>query len=142
MAILARPRTPPGGSGRRQKPLTIAGRRTYPFRGTRYGPIPSYSQSVWELDRALEDDTRAASLFAWLAGAGMFTWLASIVLADSLLPITTITALGALVFGLIGWRATKHGDPREATNFVALSLAIVLAVLWLFLLGSLLLRLF
>jgi len=51
---------------------------------------------VWELDRALEDDTRAASLFAWLGAAGAFTWLASIVLADSLLPITTITALGAL----------------------------------------------
>jgi hypothetical protein len=66
---------------------------------------------VWELDRALEDDTRAASLFAWLGAA-------------------------------VGWRATKHGNPREATNFVAISLAVVLAVLWLFLLGSLLLRLF
>jgi hypothetical protein len=64
-----------------------------------------------------------------------------IVLADSLLPITTITALGALVFGFVGWRATKHGNPREATNFVATALAVVLAVLWLFLLGSLLLRL-
>jgi hypothetical protein len=97
---------------------------------------------VWELDRALEDDTRAASLFAWLGGAGALTWLASIVLADSLLPITSITALGALVFGFVGWRASKHGNPREATNFVATALAVVLAVLWLFLLGSLLLRLF
>ena len=96
---------------------------------------------MWELDRALEDDTRAASLFAWLAGAGMFTWLASMVLADSLLPITSITALGALVFGFLGWRASKQGDPREATNFVAITLAVVLAMLWLFLLGSLLLRL-
>ena len=96
---------------------------------------------MWELDRALEDDTRAASLFAWLGAAGAFTWLASIVVADSLLPITTITALGALVFGFVGWRATKHGNPREATNFVATALAVVLAVLWLFLLGSLLLRL-
>ena len=51
---------------------------------------------MWELDRALEDDTRAASLFAWLGAAGALTWLASV----------------------------------------------VLAVLWLFLLGSLLLRLF
>jgi predicted tellurium resistance membrane protein TerC len=96
---------------------------------------------VWELDRALEDDTRAASMFAWLGAAGVVTWLASIVLADSLLPITSITALGAIVFGVVGWRASKHGDPREATNFVAVTLAVVLAVLWLFLLGALLLRL-
>jgi predicted tellurium resistance membrane protein TerC len=96
---------------------------------------------VWELDRALEDDTRAASMFAWLVAAGVLTWLASIVLADSLLPITSITALVAIVFGLVGRRASKHGDPREATNFVAVTLGIVLAVLWLFLLGSLILHL-
>jgi len=96
---------------------------------------------VWELDQALEDDTRAASLFAWLAAVGAFTWLASFVLADSLLPITTITGLVSLVFGFVGWRASKHGNPREATNFVAIALAVVLALLWLFLLGSLLLRL-
>ena len=96
--------------------------------------MPSYSQSVWELDRALEDDSRAADLFAWLGTAGVATWLASFVLADSLLPITTITALGALVFGFVGWRATKLGNPREATNFVATALAVVLAVigLWAF----------
>jgi predicted tellurium resistance membrane protein TerC len=80
-------------------------------------------------------------MFAWLGAAGIVTWLASIVLADSLLPITSITALGAIVFGVVGWRASKHGDPREATNFVAVSLAVVLAMLWLFFLGSLLLRL-
>ena len=97
---------------------------------------------MWELDQALEDDSRAADLFAWLGAAGALTWLASLVLADSLLPITTITMLGGFVFGFVGWRATKHGDPREATNFVAISLAVVLAVLWLFLLGSLLLRVF
>jgi hypothetical protein len=96
---------------------------------------------VWELDRALEDDSRAATLFAWLAGAGVVTWMASVVLADSLLPITTIAALGAVVFGAIGRRASKQGDPREATNFVAVTLGIVLGVLWLFLLGSLILRL-
>jgi len=45
---------------------------------------------VWELDQALEDDSRAADLFAWLATAGVATWLASFVLADSLLPITSI----------------------------------------------------
>ena len=80
-------------------------------------------------------------MFARLGAAGIVTWLASIVLADSLLPITSITALGAIVFGVVGWRASKHGDPREATNFVAVSLAVILAMLWLFLLGSLLLRL-
>jgi ABC-type branched-subunit amino acid transport system permease subunit len=79
-------------------------------------------------------------MFAWLVAAGVLTWLASIVLADSLLPITSITALGAIVFGFVGRRASKHGDPREATNFVAISLAVVLAALWLFLLGSLVLR--
>ena len=112
-----------------------------PLSGGRVARIPSYSQNVWELDRALEDDSRAADLFAWLGTAGVATWLASFILADSLLPITSITGLGALVFGFVGWRASKHGDPREATNFVAISLAVVLAVLWLFLLGSLLLRL-
>jgi hypothetical protein len=96
---------------------------------------------VWELDRALEDDSRASALFAWLGAAGVVTWLASVVLADSLLPITSITALTAVVFGFVGWRASKLGNPREATNFVAVSLAVVLAVLWLFLLGSLILRL-
>ncbi|HEX5468933.1 MAG TPA: hypothetical protein VFW80_07785 [Gaiellaceae bacterium] len=95
---------------------------------------------MWELDRALEDDRRAATVFAWLGAAGIVTWLASIVLADSLLPITSITALGAVVFGFFGWRASKLGNPREATNFVAVSLAVVLGVLWLFLLGSLVLR--
>ena len=108
---------------------------------TRIRAIPPYSQTVWELDRALEDDTRAASVFTWLVAAGILTWLASFVLADSLLPITSITALGAIVFGFVGRRASKHGDPREATNFVAISLAIVLALLGLFLLGSLILRL-
>jgi hypothetical protein len=96
---------------------------------------------VWELDRALEDDSRAATAFAWLGAAGILTWLASVVLADSLLPITSITALGGVVFGFLGWRASKQGNPREATNFVAVTLALVLAVLWLFLLGSLVLRL-
>jgi hypothetical protein len=95
---------------------------------------------VWGLDRALEDDSRAAAVFASLGAAGVLTWLASIVLADSLLPITSITGLGAVVFGFLGWRASKLGNPREATNFVAFSLSIVLAMLWLFLLGSLVLR--
>jgi hypothetical protein len=108
--------------------------------GTKPADAASYHQSVWELDRALEDDRRASAVYAWLGAAGIVTWLASIVLAYSLLPITSITALGAVVFGFVGWRASKLGNPREATNFVALSLGVVLAVLWLFLLGALVLR--
>jgi hypothetical protein len=108
--------------------------------GTKPADTASYHQNVWELDRALEDDRRASAVYAWLSAAGIVTWLASIVLADSLLPITSITALGAVVFGFVGWRASKLGNPREATNFVALSLGVVLAVLWLFLLGALVLR--
>jgi predicted PurR-regulated permease PerM len=70
----------------------------------------------------------------------MATWFATLAVADSLLPVASIAALLAIVFGVLGWRASKQGTPREATNFVAISLTLVLAVLWLFLLGSLILR--
>ena len=39
--------------------------------GGRFAREPSYSQCVWELDRELEDDERAASAFLALGGAGM-----------------------------------------------------------------------
>jgi predicted PurR-regulated permease PerM len=103
--------------------------------------VASYSQSVWELDRELEDDERASTAFLALGGAGMVTWFATLAVADSLLPVTSIAALLAVIFGVLGWRASKQGTPREATNFVAVALTLVLAVLWLFLLGSLVLRL-
>ncbi|MEO8289934.1 MAG: hypothetical protein ABI649_02935 [Gaiellaceae bacterium] len=96
---------------------------------------------MWELDRALEDDERASTAFLGLGGAGIVTWFGTLAFADSLLPVTTIATLGTLVFGVVGWRAAKQGIPREATTFVAVVLAVVIAVLWLFLLGSLALRL-
>lgn len=96
---------------------------------------------MWELDKALEDDERASTAFLALGAAGIVTWFATLAVADSLLPVTSIATLGALVFGLAGWRASKRGGPREATTFVAVTLTVVIAVLWLFLFGSLLLRL-
>jgi hypothetical protein len=96
---------------------------------------------VWELDRALEDDERASTAFLGLGAAGIATWFATLAVADSLVPVTTIATLATLVFGVVGWRAAKQGIPREATTFVAVALVVVLAMLWLFLFGSLVLRL-
>ena len=109
--------------------------------GGRFERGSSYSQSVWELDRELEDDEQAASAFLALSGAGMVTWFATLAIADSLLPVASIAALLAIVFGVVGWRSAKQGTPREASNFVALALTVVIVGLWLFLLGSLVLRL-
>ena len=104
-------------------------------------PVAAYSQSVWELVRNLEDDERAAQAFVRLAAFGLATWLGSLVLAQSFLPLSTIAALLAVVFGGIGWRAAKNGDPREASTFVAIALAFALAVLWVFFVFAVLLRL-
>ena len=104
-------------------------------------PVAAYSQSVWELVRNLEDDERAAQAFVRLAAFGVATWLGSLVLAQSFLPLSTIAALLAVVFGGIGWRAAKNGDPREASTFVAIALAFALAVLWVFFVFAVLLRL-
>lgn len=104
-------------------------------------PVAAYSQSVWELVRNLEDDERAAQAFVRLAVFGLATWLGSLVLAQSFLPLSTIAALLAVVFGGIGWRAAKNGDPREASTFVAVALAFALAVLWVFFVFAVLLRL-
>jgi hypothetical protein len=109
--------------------------------GARSERLRAYSQGVWELDRTLEDDERASTAFLALGATGIATWFAALALADSLLPVTTIATLATLVFGMVGWRAAKQGVPREATTFVAVALAVVLAMLWLFLLGSLVLRL-
>jgi hypothetical protein len=95
-------------------------------------PVAAYSQSVWE---------RAAQAFVRLAAFGLATWLGSLVLAQSFLPLSTIAALLAVVFGGIGWRAAKNGDPREASTFVAIALAFALAVLWVFFVFAVLLRL-
>lgn len=91
--------------------------------------------------RKLEDDERAASAFLGLGLFGVVTWFGSLLLADTLLPATTIGALLAVLFGLVGWRAAKRGVPREATTFVGVVLALALAVLWPLFLFSLVFRL-
>jgi hypothetical protein len=96
---------------------------------------------VWELVRNLEDDERAAQAFVRLAAFGVATWLGSLVLAQSFLPLSTIAGLLAVVFGAIGWRAARNGDPREASTFVGIALALALAVLWVFFVFAVLLRL-
>jgi hypothetical protein len=96
---------------------------------------------VWELVRNLEDDEHAAQAFVRLAAFGLATWLGSLVLAQSFLPLSTIAALLAVVFGGVGWRAARNGDPREASTFVGIALAFALALLWVFFVFAVLLRL-
>jgi hypothetical protein len=99
---------------------------------------------VWELVRSLEDDVRslddderAASAFLWLGGAGIFTWFATAALADSLLPATSLASLMAVIIGVVGWRAARQGVPREASTVVGLVLAVILGLVWLYLVLSL-----
>jgi hypothetical protein len=96
---------------------------------------------VWELVRNLEDDERAAQAFVRLAIFGLATWAGSFVLAQSFLPLSTLAALLALVFGGIGWRAARNGDPREGSTFVGMALAVTLAGLWILFVFAFLLRL-
>jgi hypothetical protein len=96
---------------------------------------------VWELARNLEDDERAILFFVRLAAFGVFTWLGSLVLAQSFLPLSTLAALLAVVFGAVGWRAARNGEPREASTFVAMALAMALAGLWILFVFAFLLRL-
>ena len=96
---------------------------------------------MWELVRNLEDDERAAQAFVRLAAFGVFTWLGSFVLAQSFLPLSTLAALLAVVFGVVGWRAARNGEPREASTFVAMALALSLAGLWVLFVFAFLLRL-
>ena len=103
----------------------------------------AYSEPVWELVRSLEDDVRsledderAASAFLWLGGAGIVTWFATAAVADSLLPATSLASLMAVVFGVVGWRAARQGVPREASTVIGIVLAVILALVWLFLFGS------
>jgi hypothetical protein len=95
---------------------------------------------VWELVRALEDDERAERAFLALAGTGVVTWYATLLVAQSLLPAATIAALVAVVCGLVGWRGAKQGDPREASNVIAVVLAVALGACWLYLFFELLFR--
>jgi len=92
--------------------------------------------------RSLEDDDRAASAFLWLGGAGIITWFATAALADALLPATSLASLLAVVFGVVGWRAARQGVPREASTVIGVVLALILALVWLFLLLSLVAKVF
>jgi hypothetical protein len=104
---------------------------------------------VWELVRSLEDDVRsledddrAATAFLWLGGAGILTWFVTAAVADALLPATSLASLMSVVFGVVGWRAARHGVPREASTVIGIVLAVILALVWLFLVLSLVARVF
>ncbi|HYY33853.1 MAG TPA: hypothetical protein VE693_09800 [Gaiellaceae bacterium] len=95
---------------------------------------------MWELVRtleedvrSLEDDERASAAFLWLGGAGIVTWFATLAVADSLLPATSLASLMAVIIGVVGWRAARQGEPREASTVVAIVLAVILGLVWLYL---------
>jgi hypothetical protein len=92
--------------------------------------------------RSLEDDERAATAFLWLGGTGIFTWFAVAAIADSLLPATSLASLMSVIIGVVGWRAARQGVPREASTVVGIILAIILAIVWLWLLLSLVAKIF
>ena len=92
--------------------------------------------------RSLEDDDRAASAFLWLGGAGIITWFATAAVADALLPATSLASLLAVVFGVVGWRAARQGVPREASTVIGVVLALILALVWLFLVLALVAKVF
>jgi hypothetical protein len=87
--------------------------------------------------RSLDDDERAATAFLWLGGAGILTWFATLVIADSLLPATSLASLMSVVIGVVGWRAARQGEPREASTVVGIVLTVILAFVWLYLVLSL-----
>ena len=97
-------------------------------------------QSLEEDVRSLDDDERAATAFLWLGGAGIATWFATLAIADSLLPATSLASLMCVVIGVVGWRAARQGVPREASTVVGIVLAVILALVWLYLVLSLVVR--
>ena len=104
---------------------------------------------MWELVRtlehdvrSLEDDERAASAFLWLGLAGIATWFATLAVADSLLPATSLASLMAVIIGLVGWRAARQGVPREASTVVGIVLAVIFALVWLYLVLALVAKIF
>jgi hypothetical protein len=98
------------------------------------------ARSLEDEVRTLDDDERAASAFLWLGGAGIVTWFATAAVADSLLPATSLASLMAVATGLVGWRAARQGVPREASTVVGIVLAVMLALVWLYLLLALVAR--
>lgn len=92
--------------------------------------------------RSLDDHERAATAFLWLGGTGILTWFAVAAIADSLLPATSLASLMAVIIGVVGWRAAKQGMPREASTVVGIVLAVIFALVWVWLLLSLIARIF
>jgi hypothetical protein len=92
--------------------------------------------------RSLDDDERAASAFLWLGCAGIITWFATLAVADSLLPATSLASMMAVVFGVVGWRAARQGVPREASTVIGIVLAVILALVWLYLVLAIVAKIF
>lgn len=90
--------------------------------------------------RSLEDDERAAPAFLWLGGAGIVTWFATLAIADSLLPALSLVSLMGVVIGIVGWRAARQGMPREASTVVGIIITGILALVWIYLVLSLVAR--
>ena len=87
---------------------------------------------MWELVRNLEDDERAILFFVRLAAFGVATWLGSLVLAQSFLPLSTLAALLAVVDAVesdvtsVGFRgcpftnvSSEYDDPQHPARSAA-----------------------
>jgi hypothetical protein len=48
----------------------------------------------------------------------------------------------AVVIGVVGWRAARQGVPREASTVVGIVLAVIFAIVWLWLVLALIVRIF
>jgi uncharacterized YccA/Bax inhibitor family protein len=48
----------------------------------------------------------------------------------------------AVVIGVVGWRASRQGAPREASTVVGIVLAVMLALVWLYLVLALVAKIF
>lgn len=90
--------------------------------------------------RSLDDDERAATAFLWLGLAGIVTWFATLAVAGDLLPATSLASLMAVIIGVVGWRAARQGVPREASTVVGIVLGVILALVWVYLVLSLVTR--
>src|SRR5919198_83349 len=135
----------PGGS----RPARFHAARSLTPPGEERPREQAYSEGVWELVRtleedvrSLEDDERASAAFLWLGGAGILTWFATLAVADSLLPATSLASLMAVIIGVVGWRAARQGEPRETSTVVAIVLAVILGLVWLYLVLAVIAKIF
>ena len=86
---------------------------------------------MWELGRTFDDNERGARAFLTLVAFGIVTWFVTGVSVRPLLPAATVASILAVFFGLLGWRAARNEQPREASNFVAVLLVFALGACWL-----------